>query len=84
MGINTVVCYDAGMTTLLQQAIAKVQSLAPTEQDAIAQVILEEIESDRLWEAALARSPEKLARLGEAAWMEHESGKTEPLDLDNV
>ncbi len=34
------------MTQLLQQAIAKVNDLAPTDQDAIAAIILEELQDE--------------------------------------
>ncbi len=72
------------MTTLLQKAFAQAQSLAPSEQDALAQLILEEMQSEDKWEAALAKSPEKLAKLGEKAWAEHEAGLSRPLDPEQL
>ena len=72
------------MTTLLQQAIAQAQHLGPKAQDALAQLMLEEMESDAKWEAVLAKSPEKLEKMGEKAWAEHEAGLTQPLDPDRL
>jgi hypothetical protein len=72
------------MTTLLQKAVAKAQGLAPSEQDALAKLILEEIENDAQWEAAVAKSPEKLRKLGDKAWAEYEAGLTQPLDPEKL
>lgn len=68
------------MTKLLEDAIVKVRQLEEPEQDAIAQIVLDEIASERRWEELFARSPEKLAALAERAWAEHEAGKSEELD----
>ncbi|MSR56521.1 MAG: hypothetical protein EXS05_02470 [Planctomycetaceae bacterium] len=51
------------MSPLLDQAVAEARKLPVAEQDAIAALILEEIEDDRRWEESLARSPGKLAAL---------------------
>ena len=76
--------YNVCMTTLLQEAIAKATQLDPAEQDALAQLILSEIESDKKWDAVLARSPEKMSKLAEKAWQEYEAGLTQPLDPDQL
>ena len=52
------------MTKRLEQAIAKVEILSDTEQDAIAEIVLAEIEAERKWDAAVAKSPEKLRKRG--------------------
>ena len=72
------------MTRLLEDAIAKVRQLGEPEQDAIAQIVLDEIESERRWKELLVRSPEKLAARADQAWAEHESGKSEELDPDRL
>jgi hypothetical protein len=72
------------MIPLLEQAVAQARALPPSEQDALASLMLEEIESDRQWDALLARSPESLRKLADRAWAEHEAGKTLPLDPDNL
>ena len=72
------------MTKLLEQALAKVQSLPAAEQDALAQILLDEIESERRWDELFAKSPEKLRKLADSAWSEHETGGSEPLDPDRL
>jgi hypothetical protein len=72
------------MTKLLEEALAKVQSLPASEQDAIAQIVLDEIESERRWDELFVKSPKKLAKLADAAWSEHETGTSEPLDPDKL
>lgn len=72
------------MTKLLEQAIAKVTGLSEAEQDAIAQIVLDEIAADRQWDEVLAKSPEKLGKLADKAWAEHEAGKSQALDPDRL
>ena len=43
------------MSPLLDQAVAEAGKLPEAEQDAIAALILEEIEDDQRWDEALAR-----------------------------
>ena len=70
--------------TLLEQALAKARQLPASEQDALARLILEEIEADNKWDLALAKSPEKLARLADKASAEYDAGQTQPLDPDKL
>lgn len=72
------------MTKLLESAIEKVRKLAEAEQDAIARIVLEEMEAERAWDAALSKSPDKLRKLADAAWAEHENGQSEPLDPEKM
>ncbi len=67
------------MTKLLESAIARLQNLSETEQDAIASVILEEIEDERLWDEAFSRSPDVLAKLAASAMAEYHAGQTQEL-----
>ncbi|MFH7245074.1 MAG: hypothetical protein ACHWZW_19735 [Spirulina sp.] len=55
------------MTELLERAIARLQTLPESEQDAIASIILDEIEDERRWDEAFARSPDILAQLAASA-----------------
>ena len=48
------------MTELLEKALAEVQELPDSEQDAIAAIILDEIADERRWEEAFKRSQEPL------------------------
>jgi hypothetical protein len=59
------------MTKLLEQAIAKVRQLPESEQNAIARIALDEIESERKWDALFEKSPEKLKAIADKAWAEH-------------
>lgn len=55
------------MSPMLDLAMAEACKLPDASLDAIAALILDEIEDDRLWEEALAGSPEKLAALAARA-----------------
>ncbi len=72
------------MTKLLEQAVAKARQLPESEQDAIARLVLDEIESERQWDRLFAKSPEKLSKLADKAWAEHEAGLSEDLDPDKL
>ncbi len=67
------------MTKLLEQAIAQVKALPESEQDAIAVIILEELEDEKRWNELFASSQDLLAELAEEALTEHREGKTMPL-----
>jgi hypothetical protein len=70
------------MTELLKEAVDKLQALPAPEQDAIARMVLEEIESERRWDELFERTSDQFARLADRAWAEHEAGQSEPLDPD--
>jgi len=72
------------MTKLLEQAVDKARQLSEAEQDAIAQIVLDEIESERKWDELFAKSPEKLKKLADRAWAEHEGGRSAELDPDSM
>jgi hypothetical protein len=72
------------MTELLERALAEVAKLPPSDQDAIAVIILEELEDERRWDEAFARSADKLAALAREAREERRRGETQPLDPDNL
>ena len=72
------------MTKLLEQALAKAGTLPEADQNAIARLVLDEIESERKWDELFARSPDKLAKLADRAWAEHEAGQSQELDPDQL
>ena len=72
------------MTDLLKKAVKKVERLPDDQQDAIASLILDELEDDERWEASFAESPELLERLASEGEREHAKGNTEPLDPENL
>ena len=70
------------MTGKLEKAIAQVKQLPEEQQNAIAAIILEEIEDEARWDAAFARSHDVLARLAVEAEEEDRRGQTRDLDPD--
>jgi predicted amidophosphoribosyltransferase len=72
------------MTELLERAIARVMQLSETEQDAIAALILEELEDEARWDRAFLQSGDLLAKLAAEALAEDEAGKTQMLDPETL
>jgi len=72
------------VTQMLERAYAEVEQLAEPDQDAIAALILEELEDERRWQQSFAQSPQALARLAEEALAEHRAGLTQPLDPERL
>jgi len=72
------------MTRLLEQALDKLRDLPEPDQDSIARLVLDELESERRWDSLFDKSPEKLAKLADKAWREHEAGASQPLDPDKL
>jgi hypothetical protein len=70
------------MTYLLEKAVAQAKQLPKEQQDAIAALILAEIEDEARWDAAFARSHDVLERLAAEAEEEDRQGITEELDPD--
>lgn len=68
------------MTKLLKQAFERVSALPDNEQDAIASIVLEEIEDEARWRASFAKSQDALARLAKAARAEIARGDVLPMD----
>lgn len=72
------------MTEMLEKVVAKIKQLPAEEQDAIAALILEEIEDEARWDAAFARSPGVLERLAEEAEEEDRKGLTKEFDPESL
>lgn len=72
------------MSELLDKAIARVKQLSESQQNEIAAMIIEELESDKQWDDAFAKSPDLLAKLAAEALAEDAEGKTKELDLDTL
>jgi hypothetical protein len=62
------------MTALLEKALNQVKALPPEEQDAVASLILEEIESEKHWDELFAGSQGQLGKLAEQAIAEYKAG----------
>ena len=72
------------MTELLEQAIARLKTLPTDDQNAIATLILEELEVEQRWDDSFARSPDLLAKLAAEAMAEYRGGKTQELDPETL
>jgi hypothetical protein len=72
------------MTKRLEEAIERLRRLPEADQDSIAQIVFDELESERKWDELFTKSPEKLKRLGDQAWADYEAGKTDELDPEKL
>ena len=72
------------MTKLLEKAVAEATKLPDADQDALAQLLLDEIASERRWDDRFARSQDLLERMAAEALAEHAAGATTPLDLEQI
>jgi hypothetical protein len=70
--------------TKLEHAFLEAAKLSPSEQDALADLILQELASESRWSEAFGRSQDKLEQLADEALNEHRAGKTHPLDPDHL
>jgi len=64
------------MTERLEQAIARLKIVPTDRQDAIATLILEELEAEQRWDESFARSPDLLAKLAAEAIPSHPKAKS--------
>ncbi|TMH21345.1 MAG: hypothetical protein E6H63_20015 [Betaproteobacteria bacterium] len=67
------------MTKLLEKAMQEVAKLPPSEQDAVAAILLEELTSEQRWADSFAKSQDQLAKLAQEALSEYNAGRTKPL-----
>jgi len=67
------------MTSLLEKAFNEAAKLPQDEQDSLARLLLADLESERRWSEAFAKSQGQLAALADEALAEFEAGKTQPM-----
>jgi hypothetical protein len=72
------------MTKLLEKAVSEAAKLPDAEQDALAQLLLDELASEERWGSLFAGSQDALAKLAEEALEEHRRGETEELVPDKL
>ncbi len=74
------------MSQLMEQAFLKARELPEQDQEAIASIILQEIESEKRWEDLFARpeSADLLSRLADEAIVEARAGRTRKLDVNEL
>ena len=67
------------MTKLLERAFEQAARLPEEDQDALAEMLLADLESEERWAQAFAKSQDKLALLARDALREFEEGRTKPI-----
>ena len=72
------------MTPLLNKALSEIYKLPPEEQDAIAAVILEELEDEQRWNKAFTESQDELAQLAHKARADIKAGHSQKMDIDEL
>jgi hypothetical protein len=72
------------MTQLLNDALAEVQKLSASDQDAIAAIILDELADERRWDAAFAASQDQLGDLAERARQDIAAGRVRGRGIDEL
>lgn len=72
------------MTKLLEKAIAEIEKLPKKDQDSIAQIILDEIEDEKKWDKAFAKSQHKLSKIAEKVRADIKAGRTRKIGIDQL
>ena len=74
------------MSQLMEKAFSKARELPESDQEAIASIILQEIESEDHWEALFARpeSADLLSRMADEALDGMRAGQARRLDIDEL
>jgi hypothetical protein len=70
---------EDAMTDLLAKALTEVKRLPPSEQDALAAILLQELATEQRWTESFAKSQDVLEKLAQEALAEHRAGLTKPL-----
>ena len=70
------------MTTLLEKALAEVTKLAPEAQDAIAALILEELDDEQRWDTTFAATQLQLTKLAEKVREDIHAGRIRKIGRD--
>ncbi len=72
------------MTKLLEKAFEEAAKLPSAAQDSLARFLLEELASEREWDALFSESPDLLSELAQEALADHAAGRTTELDPDKL
>ena len=74
------------MSQLNEQALEKARQLPEHDQEAIAAIILQEIESEQRWDELFARpeSADLLARMADEALADAKAGRARRLDVNEL
>ena len=77
-------CYVQNTDDTASKALSKVYKLPPEEQNAIAAIILEELEDERQWQEVFAESQDKLAQLAHKVRADIKAGHIKKMDIDEL
>jgi hypothetical protein len=72
------------VTKLLEKAIAELTKLPETQQESMAQWILDELEDETRWDQNFAGSLSQLEQLGKKALDDYRAGRTRELNPDEL
>jgi hypothetical protein len=72
------------MTKALQQAIERLQNASADRQDALAALLIHELDEDERWAASTAANAEKLQALVHEVLDANGRGECQPLDPDQL
>ena len=72
------------MTKLLAQLFQDLAKLPEAEQDAVAAIMLDELDAEARWSAVLGASQAALETLADEALAEYRAGETTPLGFDEA
>jgi hypothetical protein len=71
------------MSILMQRAVNAIEALPAAEQDAIASIVLAELDDDIAWTASFARSLPKLQALADRAKSQVDAGECRMAGFDH-
>ncbi len=74
------------MSRLMEQAIQKIKELPERDQEALASILLQEIDAERRWDELFARpeSADLLSRMADQALAGARAGRARKLDPDEL
>lgn len=72
------------MTKLLESAISRIKNLSEEEQDGIAQIILKELDDEKLWDEQFAHSQDRLAAMAKKVKDDAAGGRTTKAGWDEL
>ncbi len=72
------------MTKLLERAISEAKKLPSKDQDALASILLEEMEDDATWEQKFASTQDQLSRLAGKVRADIQKGRVTEMGIDEL
>ncbi len=72
------------MTKLMEQAIERLRAIPESQQDQLAQFLLQELEDDDRWATSTSRNESALGQFVKSILDDDARGCCEPLDVDKL